>query len=451
MRRFWAELPPDFGVFVCEMLDPQDITRLMLVDRRSGDMCRREEVWCLLCRSRWGRSANFGAYEFSKDLYFDENGWFPKRGGDRKCPQFDIERIKLHDEPCMTMDLRITDDAIITVSEAKRGPSARMASVQVIDAATNKLSDRFSVSEATINCCEVGPDFICLGSDDCKVRIYSRSDSKVGMSSRGYQLASEFACSSQVNDLRYTREGALVAVRTHQGRHPVGLEVIHLERPDVRLSLPAGTSSTRGKYIHGIDGFLEGCSLSCIPCSGEDPVSKSFSAMLFDFRLSVPCVMDKPMISTEQGHPKGTMLWPLRAGRDWKVYANIINEATLKSGKGTIGMVDLRYPSPDVCNYFQLPAPIDDFRCFGSNIYAACSEASSLAPTSLQHLNIYRCTPSIPDATDCLGVVAEYDPRQRSGTEDLKTFAVCPWGFAASYGDHVALGNIKQPKAFDGQ
>lgn len=448
MRRFWAELPLDLGVFVCEKLEPRDIAKLMLVDSRVSNMCYRDDVWHFLCRSRWGNSANFGSYDLAKDLYFHENGWFPQRAGQRASPQFDLSQIQLHNEPCLTMDLRITENEIITVSEAPKDGSARLASVQVVNTAMRELCDRFTVSDATINCCDVGRNLICLGSDDAKVRVYSRGDPSDGTSSNAYRLASEFACASQVNDLRLTREGALVAVRTHNGRHPAALDVIHLNRPDAKLSLPAGSQALRGKYIHGIDGFLEGCSLSCIPCSGEDPITRSFSAMLFDFRLKAPCVMDKPMISEEQGHPKGTMLWPLRAGRDWAVYANIINEATKKSGKGSIGMMDLRYPSIDVCNYFQLPAPIDDFRCFGSGILAACSEPTLPAePSTLQKLNVYRCTPSSSDANyDCLGTIAEYDLGERHAGEDLKTFAVCPWGFAASYAQHVAVGTIRQPK-----
>ncbi|CAE8606626.1 unnamed protein product, partial [Polarella glacialis] len=190
------------------------------------------------------------------DLYRDRNGWYPRQLGQRRTctPQFEVKSLTLHDSPCLTMDLRITEEEIIAVSEAPRERGhrhgRRQASVSIIDPGTRELRGRFEVSDATINCCDVGPGLICLGSDDSKVRLYRRSDltgcsnscsstcrccsgggaggcdglcssEEASSTSGGYSLCCEYLCSSTVNDLRFAREDAIIAVRTHQNRHPV--------------------------------------------------------------------------------------------------------------------------------------------------------------------------------------------------------------------------------------
>jgi len=319
--------------------------------------------------------------------------------------------------------------------------------VQVIDAGTLRLKEQFEVSNATINCCDVGPDLVCIGSDDSKVRLYRRhlgaaADTDLEDLS-GYKPTCEYLCESEVNDLRFAIEDAVIAVRTHQNRHPAGLDIIPLGRPDVRISFPGGSWATRGKYIHAPDGFEEGCSLSGVACSGEHPLTSAFSAMLFDFRRPAPCVVDLPVTSVKQGHPVGTMLWPLRAGCSPKVYANLLHEEGRRQGQGTIAMIDFRYPAmDDLTVRFQLPDPVDDFRCFGGSIYAACTDTSSP-----QHkLRVHRCSPSQPGIAESLCTVVEvYDAGGRSPREDLKVFSVCPRGFAVSYGEYLALGTIAEP------
>lgn len=443
----WRELPRDLGVLVCQCLGSNHVVSLLLASRRTRDLGLRDEVWRFFCVARWGTSANLQVYDSTKDLYLDCNGWFPRRGGRHQRPFFDVQRFKLHDSPCLTMDLRITDEEIIAVSEAPRGRFGRRASVTIIDPGTRRLKERIEVSDATINCCDVGPDLVCLGSDDSKVRLYRRSSNGgAGVESDldgGYRPTCEYACASEVNDLRFAREDAVIAVRTHQNRHPAGLDLIHLDRPDVRISWPGGSWATRGKYIHALDGFEEGCSLNAVACSGEHPLTSAFSAMLFDFRRPAPCVVDLPVTSLRQGHPVGTMLWPLRAGCSPKVYANLLHEEGRRTGRGTIAMIDFRYPSMDGGVRFELPDPVDDFRCFGGSIYAACTDTSSRQ----QQLRVYRCTPSQPGIAECLCTVVEaYDAGGRSPREDLKVFSVCPRGFAVSYGEYLALGTVAQPR-----
>jgi len=450
--RPWVErLPLDLGIFVCQLLGADDLASVLLVSHKVRDLGLHEEVWRFFCRARWGRSANLHVYERAKDLYGDKNGWFPRRGGRAQPLRFDVQRLKLHDKPCLTMDLRITNEEIVAVSEAK---FSGQAFVQIIDPGTRQLRERFTVSEATINCCDVGPGLICLGSDDSKVRLYRRDD-PISSCSSGYQLAGDYGCASEVNDLRLAREDAVIAVRTHQNRHPAGLDVIPLERPDSRKSFLGGTMLTRGKFIHALDGFEDGCSLSCVACSGEHPITSSFSAMLFDFRRSSPCVHDKPVTNqSRQGHPVGTMLWPLRAGRDWRVYANLLHDdGQRRSGKGTIAMIDFRYPTQEICTYFQLPAPIDDFRCFDGSLYVACSlspentACSGSEHIAPQQMRVHRCNPSNPSSTECLStVVEEYDPGQRNPREDLKVFSLCSRGFAASYGEYLVHGSVAEPR-----
>jgi len=442
--QYWAEFPQDLGVLVCQCLGPCAVVQLLFAGRRARDLGLREEVWRFFCRARWGRSANLSVYGSAKDLYLDRNGWFPQGGGCRQSPSFEVQRIKLHDSPCLTMDLRITDDEIIAVSEAPRDKVGKQASVQIVDPGTRDLKERFEVSSATINCCDVGADLICLGSDDSKVRVYRRScGSSTPRTNCSYTPACEFECASHVNDLRLAREDTVIAVRTHQNRHPAGLDLIPLGRPDARVSFQGGSIATRGKYIHAIEGFEEGCSLSGVACSGEHPVTSAFSAMLFDFRRPVPCVVDLPVTSVDQGHPIGTMLWPLRAGPAPKAYANLMQEGR-RQGPGTIAMVDFRYPFLNESSpCFNLPGPVDDFRCFGGSIYAACTEITG----NQQHLRIHRYTPSQAATVECLCTVVEaYDAGDRNPREDLKVFSVCSRGFATSYGEHLALGTVAEPR-----
>lgn len=462
VRRWWTDVPQDLGVLVCQCLGASDVVSLLAASRRTRDVGAREEVWRFFCCARWGRSANLGAYAHAKDLYLDCNGWFPQRYGRRRQPAFDVQRLTLRSFPCLTMDLRITDDEIIAVSEAPRGRfGGQPAMVHVVDPDTCKVRDRFAVSEATINCCDVSSDLICIGSDDSKVRLYRRSGGNSehdGYAAAGfspprcapttippwcYQAACEVECASEVNDLRFVREDAVLAVRTQQNRHPAGLDLIPLRRPDARMSFPGGSSATNGKYIHALDGFEEGCSLSEVVCSGEHPLTSVFSVMLFDFRRPAPCVVDLPVTSVRQGQTTSMMLWPLRAGRRPRVYANLLHE----EGRGTIAMVDFRYPSADVTVLFQLPNPVDDFRCFGGSLYAACTDSVGCH----QRLGVHRCSPAAGNgAPERLCTVVEtYDGEGRSPREDLKVFSVCSRGFAISYGEHLALGAVASPSEVD--
>lgn len=356
--------------------------------------------------------------------------------------------MTLHKSPCLTMDMRMTNEEIVTVSEAARDKNgvARKACVHVIDPDTLRVRQRFEASNSTINCCDVGLGAICLGSDDFKVRLYRQ----VGLTSADgstdaagcYHLASEFLCTSEVNDLRFAREDAVVAVRTHQNRHPAGLDLIPVQRPDARISFPGGSVATRGKYIHALDGFEEGCSLSGIACSGEDATTSAFSAMLFDFRRPGPCVVELPVTSQQQGHPHATMLWPLRAGRAPQVYANLLHEEGRHNEGGTIAMVDFRFPSMQVAEHYRVPSPVDDFRCLQGSIYAACTDVTS----SGKRLRVHRCNPSQPSSSECLSTVVEaYDSGDRIPREDLKVFSICPRGFAMSHGEHLSLGRLAEP------
>eukprot|EP00931_Biecheleriopsis_adriatica_P120438 TRINITY_DN95564_c0_g1_i1.p1 TRINITY_DN95564_c0_g1~~TRINITY_DN95564_c0_g1_i1.p1 ORF type:complete len:500 (-),score=67.56 TRINITY_DN95564_c0_g1_i1:71-1570(-) len=463
----WADIPQDLAVLLCHCLGHAEVLKLLAANKRARDIGVKEEVWRFFCRIRWGRAANLHVYRSAKDLFRDCNGWFPRAslgGRGESLPSFEVHRLTLHESPCLTMDLRITEEDIIAVSEAPRSKHGRKkASVHILDTASGERKSCFEVSEATINCCDVGPGLICTGSDDSKVRIFRRSSSiSSSCSSRcgadgsccgsnlhdgtcsgnDYVPAGEFLCRSTVNDLRFAREDTVIAVRTQQNRHPVGLDLIPLGRPDTRISFPGGSWATRGKFIHALDGFEEGCSLSGVACSGEHPLTSAFSAMLFDFRRPAPCVVDLPVTSVRTGHPVGTMLWPLRAGQSPKVYANLLHEEGQKHNRGTIAMVDFRYPAPDSGVRFNLPDPVDDFRCFSGNIYAACTDTSDG-----QSLRLHRCDPNLPGVSECLCTVVEaYDAGGRSPREDLKVFSICPRGFAVSYGEQLALGAVKEAR-----
>eukprot|EP00927_Polykrikos_kofoidii_P018829 TRINITY_DN18774_c0_g1_i3.p1 TRINITY_DN18774_c0_g1~~TRINITY_DN18774_c0_g1_i3.p1 ORF type:complete len:494 (+),score=51.95 TRINITY_DN18774_c0_g1_i3:402-1883(+) len=442
----WFDLPQILIILVFHLVGPWDFCCFALVNRRFSDIGLSDAVWRFFCRSRWGSSSNFSVYTNAKALFRDSNGWFPYQGASPHPPCFEVQRLRLHKTRCLTMDLRITDEEIVAVSEAPRDATTskvlQQASVQILETSTGRLRERFDVSNATINCCDVNPGQICLGSDDSKVRLYRRSSSSTG-GDENYQLACEYSCASVVNDLRYAREDFIVAVRTHLNRHPAGMDIIPVERPDARVTLPGGSWTTRGKYIHAIDAFEEGCTLGEIACSGEHPLTSAFSAMLFDFRRSAPCVVDLAVACVRQGHPVGTRLWPLRAGRSPRVYANLLREEGPKRKQGAIAMVDFRYPSMDARDtLFHLPDPIDDFRVFNGSIYTVGTDNASCR----QRLRVHRCSTTWPGSVEVLSTVDEaYDAEGRNPREDLKVFSISQRGFVASYGEHLALGSIVEP------
>lgn len=466
----WEELPHCLGMLLCHYLSPMDVVALIAASWRKRELATSEEVWRYFCSSNWGSSANFAAYQSSRELYLDGNGWFPHRHGQRQRPFFETRNLKLHDSPCLTMDMRFSENEIVAVSEARMGRS--QACIHIIDPETCQLRQQVEVSSATINCCDVGPGLICVGSDDSKVRVYRRCDTSIeeasgfacapaqcstcaedefgGVLDFQYQFASEFTCSSEVNDLRFAREGAVIAVRTHHNRNPAGLDVIPLSRPGACSTFPGGGWATRGKFIHALDGFEDGCSLGKVACSGEHPLTSAFSAMLFDFRRPAPCVSDFSMPSTRLGHPANTMLWPLRAGSKSQVYANLLFRGGPKKSGGTIAMVDFRFPSTEVCARFELPHAVEDFRCFDGNIYAVCGPPPR--ENSPRQLSVYRCSAGAckgqNDDVECLSTVQEVcntnDPADPV-KEDLKVFSVCSRGFAISHGGCLTLNSLACP------
>jgi hypothetical protein len=343
------------------------------------------------------------------------------------------------------MDMRMTDTAIVAVSEAARDRSGatQMACAHVIDPNSLEVLQRIDVSRSTINCCDVLNGSICLGSDDFKVRLYRQSgcsaDGCAG-SSGSYALASEYLCTSEVNDLRLTYEDSVIAVRTHRNRHPAGLDLINVERPDARISFQGGSSAMRGKYIHALDSFADSRSLSAITCSGEDATTSAFSAMLFDFRHALPRVVEIPVTSQQQGHAHATMLWPLRAGRAHQVYANLLDENRHNEG-GVIAMVDFRYPSNEVVELFRFPDPVDDFRYFDGSIYATCTEVTR----SGKRIHLQRCAHGQPNIERLCTVVEAYDAGGRIMKDDLKVFSICARGFAMTYGEKLSIGQIVEP------
>jgi len=446
-RPSWAELPQDLGILICQCLGPQAMVAFVLTGRRTREVSKCEEVWRFACRSQWGKSANVRLYGSARDLYLDRNGWFPQRCGRRQSPRFEAQDLSLHETPCLTMDMRMTNEEIVTVSEAARDSfgATQQACVQVIDPESLVVRQRIEVSKSTINCCDVSLGAICVGSDDFKVRLYHKigSSSVDGLagSAGEYELACEHLCTSEVNDLRLTREDAIIAVRTHQNRHPAGLDLIPVQRPDARISFQGGSAATRGKYIHALDGFEDGCSLSAIACSGEDATTSAFSAMLFDFRRPAPCVADLPVTSQQEGHPHAMMLWPLRAGRAPQVYANLLDESRHHEG-GVITMVDFRYPSMEVADLFRFPDPVDDFRFLEGSIYAACTEVT---PTS-KRIRLHRCAHGQPRIERLCTVVEAYDACGRVPKEDLKVFSICTRGFAMTYGDQLSVRRLAEPR-----
>eukprot|EP00929_Paragymnodinium_shiwhaense_P000947 TRINITY_DN101147_c0_g1_i1.p1 TRINITY_DN101147_c0_g1~~TRINITY_DN101147_c0_g1_i1.p1 ORF type:complete len:513 (-),score=29.04 TRINITY_DN101147_c0_g1_i1:88-1626(-) len=440
----WCFLPQDLTLDICRLLGAEDLLVFALCGRWSRELSITEDVWKFFCRRRWGLSANLHVYKSAKVLYYDSNGWFPRRtyGGWRPKPRFLIKEIHLQPRASLTMDVRTTDNEVFAVSEAVTGARGGNGCVDVVDTHSGQVRQTLEVSAATINCCDIGRngDVICVGSDDAKVRLFRRGHHC--HQTPAFGLAGEYPCMSEVNDLRYTREDHALAVRTHQNRHPAGLDIIPLERPEARYSVVGGSLAAHRKFIHAIDGFEEGCTLNEIACSGEHPRTSAFSAMLFDFRTAGRCVLDVPVTS---GYAMGTMLWPLRAGRCKKVYANLLQEETHRRTRGTIVMVDFRYPTAEI-GRFDFQEPVDDFRCFSGDIYSVCPEPCVRA-SSTQRLRILRTRTSEGSGLpECLHtVVRKYDATRDFAREDLKVLSVNQRGFALSYGENLCLGTITEP------
>merc|ERR1719498_294194 len=161
----WAELPQDLTIVVCQSLGPNGMVGLLGSCRRTYAISRCDEVWRFFCKLRWGASANIGLYRCARELYRDGNGWFPGRCGRRRSPTLEVQETTLHKSPCLTMDMRMTTEEIVTVSEAAKDRNGvlQQACVHVFNPGTLELRQRIEVSRSTINCCDVGPGAICLG------------------------------------------------------------------------------------------------------------------------------------------------------------------------------------------------------------------------------------------------------------------------------------------------
>ncbi|CAJ1452989.1 unnamed protein product [Effrenium voratum] len=434
------DFPQDMAPFVCQFLRSEEVLALLPVSRRVHAMAMQQEVWRFFCRRRWGKSANLHLFDHAKDCLRDQNGWFPREFGHSRClPSFQVRHVKPHDLPGLTMDMRMTHEDLVMVTEApSTSRGMRKARMLVLDPADASYKDHVEVSESTINCCDMAPGRICIGGDDSKVRLFRRSSGSChgNGNQSGYCLAESISCNDTVNDLRLVREDAVVALKTIRNRHPAGMDLIHLERPDARRSIAGGCSECGGKFLHALDCFEQSCSLTNVVCTGEHPVTSCFSAMLFDFRRSLPCVLDVPVTENNLG----TMLWPLRTGRFPQVYANLLHEG--RSSHGEITMVDFRFPSLKPAMHCKLPSPIEDFRCLEGSIYAVCADTN----LGRSRLRLHRFSPGAC-MTECLCTVAEaYDGRGRTSREDLKVFSVCPGGFAIAYGNELALGSLQRPQ-----
>ncbi|CAK0864330.1 unnamed protein product, partial [Prorocentrum cordatum] len=353
-----------------------------------------------------------------------------------------VEQMRIHDSGCTTMDLRFADGELIVVSEAPRGSCPGTAGVQVVDFSRREVRQRIDVSDSTINCCDVARGQVCMGSSDSKVRLLRRAGSLHGCGGEGsgadagYREVCAYECPSEVNDLRMTFEDAVVTVRTYRDRHPAGVDILPLERPSALVSFPGGSGAMMGKYIHALDGFEEGCSLSSVVCTGEDPSTSASSVMLFDFRRQSPCVVDMQVAAV--GQPPTSMLWPLRAGPSPLVYAAVELE-----GLGSkIVMVDFRYPTIGSGMEFCFPGKVDDFRCFGGSLYVACA-----APAAQQtQVSVFRCSPGNPQEIELLSSsmvgAGSSTSSLQSPHEDLRVLTVSQGGFAFSCGEHLLLGSV---------
>lgn len=357
-----------------------------------------------------------------------------------------MHRVKATEGPGLVMDIRMTNQELVAVTEAVTGSIYKDAKMLVMDTRDASIKDHIEVSEANINCCDVADGLIAVGGDDFKVRLFWRPGSMTHSSScssnqgcqsqnGGYVLGESILCSDPVNDLRLA-EDSIVALKTVKSRQPVGVDVIQLGHPDQRRSIHGGSVESGGKFLHALDCFEGCCSLSSIVCTGEHPETSFFSAMLFDFRRSRSCVMDVPVTENDFG----TLLWPLRTGRFPQVYANLLREGV--TNRGEITMVDFRYPSLKLSVHCPLPNPVEDFRCLEGSIYAVTSD-TELGQSRLQ---LHRFDPDA-GITECLCTVVEaYDARGRTSREDLKVFSICPQGFALAYGGEFALGNVTRPR-----
>eukprot|EP00927_Polykrikos_kofoidii_P061997 TRINITY_DN56820_c0_g1_i1.p1 TRINITY_DN56820_c0_g1~~TRINITY_DN56820_c0_g1_i1.p1 ORF type:complete len:595 (+),score=76.99 TRINITY_DN56820_c0_g1_i1:94-1878(+) len=464
----WTQLPEDIGVLICQGAGARSVTRSLVgVNRRTSELSSSQEVWSFLCRARWGSGANLQSYRFARDLYADRNGWRPRdKDGRQRRPHFEVGRCKLYDVTRSTMDLRLLDEgeAVVVVSDAAPevfdngsvatsiGDDARLCGrgglVQIVEQASLKVRQRLVIPGATINCCDVGPrsggDLLCLGADDGLVRLYSRQR---GGSDGLYRPACEYSCvGTEVNDLRLLPgERHMVVVQTRENRCPIGIVLVPVDRPDGSTRFAGGCSKMRGKYIHAIEAFPDSVGLAGTVCSAEDPLTGAFSAMLLDFRLALPCVLDMPITTKLPTRPRSTMLWPLRVGSSSKVYANLFDHQDGRSRRpGTIAAADFRLPSFGVYEQLRLPDRVEDFRYVDGDLYTLC--ARNTAKT--KQIGLYR---SVGRGTIAKEISTVLESSDTSFHEDVHFLGVGAKGFAVSYGTHLAVGAIAESHATEGE
>ncbi|CAK0855197.1 unnamed protein product [Prorocentrum cordatum] len=432
----WLELPQDVSILICQFAGPCCVDRLGCAGSAPRELARDGAVWRSFCLARWGRGANLHAYRGARELYLDRGGPRDERGAG---PADEAPQLRLHDH-----SKNFADDELIAVSEAPRGScTGARAGVLVVDCGTREVRQRMSVSDSRINCCDAAGGLVCLGGSDSKVRLLRRAEAPdgrggtCGEDGAGYQEVWTHQCLSEVNDLRLAREGAVVTVRTGPDRCPAGMDLIPLDRPDALVSFQGGCSATMGKYIHALDGFEEGCSLSSVICAGEDAFTSAFSVMLFDFRRQSPGVVDLPVAAL--GQPPTSTVWPLRAGASHLAYAGMGR----RGAGGGIAVVDFRYPTTSSGMQVCFPGELDDFRCFGGSLYAACTARGARGTEA----SVFRCSPSGPRELELLSSVVGAWPLSSSGQgalEDLKVLTVSQRGFALSCGEHLLLGSVAE-------
>lgn len=442
----WLDLPQDVSVLLCQFAGPCCVGRVGCAGKRARELARDGAVWRCFCLARWGRGANLHAYRSARELYLDRNGWLPQGSGRLVPPAFDVQQMRLHGSGCTTMDLSFEDDELIAVSEAPQGCPSASASVLVLDYGTREVRQRLSVSDSRINCCDAGGGLVCTGGSDSKVRLLRRAahapdecSGACGGDGAGYREVWAHRCLSEVNDLRLAREDAVVTVRTGPDRSPAGMDLIPLDRPDALVSFPGGCAAMMGKYIHALDGFDEGCSLSSVICAGEDALTNAFSVMLFDFRRQSPGVVDLPVAAL--GQPPTSTVWPLRAGSSPLAFAGMGRRGP-GGGIAVVQVVDFRYPAFGSGMQVCFPGEVDDFRCFGGSLYAACTAPGAQA-------SVFRCSPRGPQEPELLSSVAGAwapAPSGQSPLEDLKVLTVSQRGFALSCGEHLLLGSVTEAR-----